>query len=110
MAQSWKTTYHAELSHARQSRAAGNEGMARVCARRAVGALIGEYFRIHGFHSRTPSAYDRLRALLELPTINPALKEVAAHFLLRATPEHNLPIDADLIAEAEFIKEQLEID
>jgi len=34
----------AEFKHAEQARSRGNEGQARVCARRAVGIAAREYF------------------------------------------------------------------
>jgi hypothetical protein len=39
-------------------RARGNEGQARVCARRAAGAVLREYFQRRGLPVRSPSAYD----------------------------------------------------
>ena len=39
----WEAFYKAEMQNAEAARRSGNEGKARVCARRAAGAVIGEY-------------------------------------------------------------------
>jgi hypothetical protein len=105
--ENWQATFNAEIQQAEQARAAGNEGMARVCARRAAGALVGEYFKRQGIEVDTPSAYDRLRYLSELPGVSPQTSQTAALLLTRLTPEHTLPVDADLIAEARFLRQEL---
>lgn len=103
----WYSHYTVEIEHGRSARAAGNEGMARVCARRAVGWVLGEYFRRHGFEFSDPSAYEKVNYLLQLEGVPADVKEVAAHFNLRITPEHQLPVEADLLAEAEWLKSKL---
>ncbi len=37
----------------------------------------------------------------------PAIRDVASHYLLRVTPEGNLPLPIDLIAEAFLLKDML---
>ena len=103
----WSTRYQQEIQHAAAARQAGNEGMARVCARRAVGHVIGEYLRRRGLSHPTPSAYDRLKILGDLPDLSPQAREVASHFLLRITHAHQLPIEADLLAEAQWLAQEL---
>lgn len=99
--------FHQELERAESARAANNEGMARVCARRAAGLAVGAYFRRRGIPSPGPSAYDSLRRLATLPDIPEPVRQVAEHFLVRVTPEHALPVQADLIAEARWLAAQL---
>ncbi|NUM48429.1 MAG: hypothetical protein HUU38_27285, partial [Anaerolineales bacterium] len=41
----WKDQYFSELQRGQQARAEGNEGMARVCARRAAGEVIRAYYQ-----------------------------------------------------------------
>ena len=107
MTNHWKTKFEAEIRQAEAARASGNEGMARVCARRAAGQALGEYFSRQGLPSRGPSAYDHLRSLASLPEIPEQVRTVAQHFLVRITPEHTLPVEADLIAEARWLAETL---
>lgn len=103
----WKNTFDAEIMQAEKARAAGNEGMARVCARRAAGALIGEYLQRRGIDLSTPSAYDRLRHLNHLPGVSPDALQAAARLLERVTPEHVLPVEANLIAESRLLRQEL---
>jgi hypothetical protein len=107
IAEHWKSTFDTEILQAEIARAAGNEGMARVCARRAAGALVGEYLRRQDINLPTPSAHDRLRFLSDLPDISPRARQAAGHLLARVTPEFTLPVEADLIAEAQTLRREL---
>lgn len=92
-----------EFEKAQQARVNKNEGQARVCARRAAGIAIREYLKRNGTHVPNMSAYDLLNLLKEDPLISDDLKLIADHLTLRVTEEFNLPIDADLIAEARIL-------
>jgi hypothetical protein len=105
--QEWRSRFERELQHAEQARAGGNEGMARVCARRAAGMAIGEYFRLQGLTSPGPSAYDRLRYLLGLPAVPQNVRRAAENLITRINVEGMLPVEADLIADARKIAEEL---
>lgn len=102
--QDWDTRFTAELDRAEQARAAGNEGMARVCARRAAGVVAGEFLRRQGGDLPGPSAVDRMRHLASLPQVPPQVQQVAGYFLERVTPDHTLPVDVDLIAAARWLR------
>jgi hypothetical protein len=103
----WQFRFEDELHQAELARAAGNEGRARVCARRAAGIVVGEYLHRRGLPSPGPSAYDRLMLISSLPDLSPALREIAQHFLVRVTTDYTLPIQADLIIEAHQLAEGL---
>lgn len=103
----WENDFNAEIRQAEAARSTGNEGMARVCARRAAGAVIGEYLRRCGLPDPGPNAFDRIQQLANLTSLHPQARQVADHLLTRVTPDHTLPIDADLIAEARWLKEVL---
>lgn len=90
-----------EFERARQARARGNEGQARVCARRAAGIAVREYLTRQGIRPPSISAYDLLNLLKEDPQLSPGLKRIADHLTLRVTEEFKLPVDADLVAEAQ---------
>ena len=96
-----------EFEHAEQTRAHGNEGQARVCARRAAGIAIREYFVRHGGTIRTPSAYDLLNLLIEDSSLSDDLRQIAVHLTLRVDEEFKLPPDIDLIIEAKNVCEGL---
>ncbi len=103
----WKAGIEQELEKAMQARARGNEGQARVCARRAAGIAIREYLTRRGTQVTTPSAYDLLNQLKQDSHLSPNLKLAVDHLTLRVTEAFKLPIDADLIAEARFLVGEL---
>ncbi len=90
----------AEFEKAEKARQRGNEGQARVCARRAAGIAAREYLIRRGIRPPSPSAMDLLNLLKEDPLLSPDLKLIADHLTLRVTEEFKLPVEADLIAEA----------
>jgi len=97
----------AELEQAHRARDQGNEGMARVCARRAVGIALGEYFKSKGYSTSITSSYGRLQYLCEIHDESEDVRQVASHFLVRITPEHTLPIEADLISDSYWLINRL---
>lgn len=103
----WQAQIEAELEKAEQARANGNEGQARVCARRAAGIAIREYLTRQGIHPPSVSAYDLLNFLKDDPHLSPDLKLIADHLTLRVTQEFRLPVNADLVAEARTFCEDL---
>ena len=103
----WQTQIDAEFGRAEQARARGNEGQARVCARRAAGIAIREYLTRQGISPPSVSAYDLLNFLKEDPRLSSDLKRIADHLTLRVTEEFKLPVQADLIAEAKLFCETL---
>jgi hypothetical protein len=103
----WQTEIEAEFEKADQARARGNEGQARVCARRAAGIAVREYLTRQGIRPPSISAYDLLNLLKDDPQLAPDLKLIADHLTLRVTQEFKLPVDADLVAEAKIFCEKL---
>ena len=102
----WETIFNSEIVKAEQARSEGNEGKARVCARRAAGQVVGEYLRRQGIRPGR-SVYSRLQHFQYLKNIPPEVREVAYYFLMRITPDHKLPIETDLIEEARRLKQTL---
>jgi hypothetical protein len=98
-----QTQMEVEFERAEQARAKGNEGQARVCARRAAGIAIREYFTRQGTHIPGTSAYDLLNLLKGDPLLPSDLKLFTDHLTVRVTEEFKLPIEADLIAEARIL-------
>ena len=103
----WQTEIEAELDKAEQARRRGNEGQARVCARRAAGIAIREYLTRRGIRPPSVSAYDLLNLVKEDPHVAPDLKRIAEHLTLRVTEEFKLPVEADLVAEARRFCQEL---
>jgi len=96
-----------EFERAASAREKGNEGQARVCARRAAGIAIREYLTRRGTRPPSLSAYDLLNLLKEDPRLSPDLKLFADHLTTRVTEEFKLPMDADLVAEARLLCQML---
>jgi hypothetical protein len=96
----WKDQLELEFKRAEEARARGNEGQARVCARRAAGIAAREYYARRGQLVRTPSAYDVLQLIMEETQLSPHLKQAAGYLTLRVTEEFKLPVDVDLLQEA----------
>ncbi len=90
----------AELENAEHARRNGNEGQARVCARRAAGIAARDFLARNGVRARNRSAYTALLTLATFPSLSPDLQSAAVHLTTRLTEEFKLPVQADLIAEA----------
>lgn len=104
----FKSEIYTELELADAARAAGNEGRARVCARRAAGIAARNFLTRHtvrtfdAAHRKTSSGsvYEALQTLAAFPGLAPDLKQAAAHLTMRVTEEFTLQVQTDLIAEA----------
>ncbi len=97
-----------ELLLAKQSRSEGNEGRARVCARRAAGAAVRDFL---GKKEITQKPEDAIQSLLifgqmgELPA---RVQKAVDSLVQRVNQDHNLPPEVDLIHEAGIIIEYIE--
>jgi hypothetical protein len=89
-----------ELQKAESARLAGNEGRARVCARRAAGIAAREFLSRQGILLDDSSVYTALQALAEFPGLPAHLRTAAIHLTTRLTAAFTLPMEADLIADA----------
>ena len=96
----WLAELKAEYEKAEKARANGNEGQARVCARRAAGIASREYFARRCARPRTASAYDLLGLVSRDKSLPPDLREAAARLTLRVDEDFTLPAELDLIVEA----------
>jgi HEPN domain-containing protein len=103
----WQEHLQKELEQAKQAHTRGNEGQARVCARRAAGIAAREYFVRQGRNVRTPSAYDLLNLLTHEEGISSEMRQAAEYLTLRVNEEFKLPMDVDLIEEARKLCEGL---
>ncbi len=103
----WQKDIEAEFEKAGQARARGNEGQARVCARRAAGIAIREYLSRRGIRPPSTSAYDLLNLIKDDPLLSRDLKSIADHLTVRVNEEFKLPINVDLLAEAKDFCDRL---
>jgi len=98
-----KKEWEVELEAALRARKAGNEGRARVCARRAAGAVARKYLK----GDREMNAYEALLALKGVTGISPELWQAADHLTMRVNEIFRLPVDVDLLADARILCESL---
>lgn len=96
-----------EINNASAARTNGNEGRARVCARRAAGIALREYFMKHSLPVDGLSGYQLMQAFIKLPDIPTSARQNAIKLTLRVTESFNLPVNVDLIDEARSLCEQL---
>jgi hypothetical protein len=105
---SWIERFEQEIAMAESARNEGNEGKARVCARRAAGIVIGEYLQRNPESGVSPtSSYSRLQYLKTIPDLSPKVKEVAQHMLARVDEDHKIPYNVDLVSEARWLADVL---
>jgi hypothetical protein len=88
-----------ELEKARRARAAGNEGRARVCARRAAGWVAREYLTAREIPAGS-DAFEALQSLMSQPGLAPDLRRAAEELTRRVDQDFSLPDGMDLIAAA----------
>ncbi len=96
-----------ELQMAEESRQKGNEGRARVCARRAAGIAIGFYFESLTKAFAPKSAYILLQWLSEQGQNDLEIRRAAQRLTVRVSPDHTLPHPEDPIADARLIIDAL---
>jgi len=102
-----------ELVLARTSDNQGNQGRARVCARRAAGWAVQEYLVQQGEPVSSPSTFDHLKYLAQKEGLAPRIYQ-ALHRLTIKLEKDSLddeayyPIEGvDLIEEAHWLAEEL---
>ena len=98
-----------ELLLAKQSRKEGNEGRARVCARRAAGAAAGAYLTRQGMAKKTDNAYLSLQTLKQMENFPDRIQIAINRLLQRVDGNYQLPPEIDLIHEAGIVIQFLEI-
>lgn len=96
----WEDELQSEFKQAEAARARGNEGRARVCARRAAGIAAREYLQRIGQPVQTASVLTLLDRIQAQTALSPDLRQAAAHLTLRVTEAFSLPMPVDLIVEA----------
>jgi hypothetical protein len=103
----------AELLNGLESQKAGNQGRARVCARRAAGWAIQEYLEKQEQPLPSTIALNLIKHFSTLDGHSTQMTEVLQHLLLRVQKdsfeeEAYYPIEGvDLVAEAHWLVEEL---
>ncbi|HET7012193.1 MAG TPA: hypothetical protein VFI11_15565 [Anaerolineales bacterium] len=95
----------AELERAGRARRRGNEGQARVCARRAAGWSLQAYYRLRTGQPSPESALSLLRWYRSDPTAPEPLRRAAERLTARVTEAFRLPHAEDPLRDACHIVE-----
>jgi len=95
-----RNSIEAEFSDAQASRLKGNEGRARVCARRAAGLAVSIYFEKQTTEQPPQSAYWLLQWFSLREEIPEDLRQSAKRLTVRVTPAYELPHKEDPIEDA----------
>ncbi|HOQ68616.1 MAG TPA: hypothetical protein PKZ26_01190 [Anaerolineaceae bacterium] len=96
-----------EMDMAFAARKQGNEGMARVCARRAAGIVVRDFLDQHGIEAAGLNNFEILvdeSVRKSLPaSVLPALQ----HLTMRVDENYALPTGIDLLADAQAVIQTL---
>ena len=99
----WLARFEREVMAAERARSQGNEGRARVSARRAAGVVAQEALARLGHDTRQLTAFDRLQLWRQQASLSPRLHEVLTHMTMRVSEDYTLPPDVDLLLEARWL-------
>jgi hypothetical protein len=97
-----------ELLLAKQSRLEGNEGRARVCARRAAGAAVMVFLGKNGITQKPENAIQSLFIFGQLGGLPPQVQKAVDSLVQRVNQDHKLPPGVDLIHEAGIVIQYIE--
>jgi hypothetical protein len=101
-----KARVERELAHARQARREGNEGKARVCARRAAGWAASAYYERCTGRKAPESALALLKWLQLDGGVAEELRNGARRLTAHVTPSHELPFEEDPLEDAQRIVDE----
>ena len=92
-----------ELHQASHWRTEGNEGRARVCARRAAGWAVGNYRRRSSHTDVDDDAYKQLIWLRDQTDLDQQLREAADRLCTKVREDFELPHNEDPLEDAHLI-------
>ena len=92
-----------ELSTAKHAQKIGNDGMVRVCARRAAGNAIGFWLETNPRPGWGVDAIGRLKNLQHDETIPTDVRDAAARLTTKITEQFTSPFPTDPIHDSEII-------
>jgi hypothetical protein len=95
----------AEMEDAQRSRQQGNEGRARVCARRAAGWAVGWFVETNHLAEPHQNALDHLHWLTTFPEVTQGLKDAAGRLTTKINEDGSLPHAVDPLEDARLIIE-----
>ncbi len=106
----WQEQIEQELRKAAEGLQSGNDGLARVCARRAVSIAMHQWVNQQDKATSQGDAIHQLRTIQKHPTFPLPIKEAAQRLLTKVTEQQQLPITTDPITDARIILDHLKSD
>ncbi|HLD94339.1 MAG TPA: hypothetical protein VI703_09090 [Anaerolineales bacterium] len=108
----WRERVDRELATAEAAKTRGNEGMARVCARRAAGWTVQAYLANKGIDLESSSVLEQMRTMLKIEGLGLESKRILEHMLVAKEEGEDggdsyFPLDVDLVAEARQLVAEL---
>lgn len=103
-----QTTFRKEYQTAQEAQAAGLEGRARVCARRAAGLLIQKYLEMQKINPIKMNSLDLIKHLQQTSD-SPELVLLLGHYSEIVTSDHRLASEVDLVANLPILAKLLTI-
>ncbi|HUS84384.1 MAG TPA: hypothetical protein VMX56_04510 [Anaerolineales bacterium] len=104
---SLKQTIRRELEDANRARIEGNEGQARVCARRAAGWAVSFMRSLTENREIESNAFDMLQWLAQHVDTADAVRAAAIRLTTHVSLDHTLPFQEDPLEDAGMIVEAL---
>lgn len=92
-----------EFGTAAGARRQGNEGMVRVCVRRAAGIAVGFWLQAHRVPHSGPDAMSRLRAIVTDDALPPEIRAAAERLTTKITDQFNSPFSEDPVEDGKLI-------
>ncbi len=92
-----------ELARAHEARRQGNEGRARVCARRAAGWVISAHYARQTGAEPPRSALSLLHWLQKQDDVGQEIRNAATRLTVHVTPSFELPFEEDPLIDAQCI-------
>lgn len=104
----WEGRAREDLARAEEARAEGNEGMVRVCSRRAVGWAAKAYLRVKGVEKIKASGFENILQLVDEGLVGSetenAIERLTSNLESEnAQGEEVWPKELDLVADARAV-------
>ena len=107
----WIIKFNKEIEKGYKARERGNAGMERVCARRAAGIVVKEYYRrqakiLSKYNTNFligASALNNIKLFTEDNEVEEEVRKVAGTFLLQLQKDHTIVGNPDFLENAEYL-------
>ena len=106
---SWQEQIEQELAKATEGLNSGNDGLARVCARRAVALAAQHRLEQQNLPGWQGDAMHQLRQIQKETTFPLSVREAAQRLLTKVTEQGQLPMTKDPITDASIIIDHLNV-